>query len=358
MNPHRFRWFAIAMALAVSPAGAARANDSSAELAAGGLVLTKTDAIAMQREDLTLSPAEVRVRYEMRNDTGQPVSLRVAFPMPDVPIDTPGGMTAAGDRMIWMKPPASPDFMHFRVRANGQEIAPEVEVRAVLADGRDVARDLRAIGGDALVMHPGFFPVAGDRPLPADTQRRLKDLGALKPLPEGGWELPWTTHVTFHWQQTFAPGVTVVEHSYRPIPGFRLILIEQGDKIVGSAGDDPVQAFCLSNAAQQELRALSERTRQARRKATGEDNPTLTALTLGYILKTAQNWRGPIGTFHLTVESEPANVDMFGSGSIGNVALASLCSDLPLQQTSPRRFEVTAKDYVPKNDLRVLYVTE
>src|SRR5579871_4486292 len=79
-------WLVLVAALA--GARPAVANDSSSELAAGGIVLTKTDAIAMQREDLSLSPAEVRVRYEMRNDTGRPVTLRVAFPLPDVPKDT------------------------------------------------------------------------------------------------------------------------------------------------------------------------------------------------------------------------------------------------------------------------------
>ena len=43
----------------------------------------KTDAITLQREDIVLSSSEVRVRYEMRNDTGQPVTLRVAFSMPN-----------------------------------------------------------------------------------------------------------------------------------------------------------------------------------------------------------------------------------------------------------------------------------
>lgn len=71
-------WSTLACCLAVSVAAPAMANDSASELAAGGLVLTRTDAIAMQREDLTLAPDEVTVRYEMRNDTGKPVTLRVA----------------------------------------------------------------------------------------------------------------------------------------------------------------------------------------------------------------------------------------------------------------------------------------
>jgi len=354
VNLPRVRWLATGLAAALLPAGAAFANDSSAELAAGGLVLLKNETIAIQREDLVLTPSQVRVRYEMRNDSGRPLTLRVAFPLPDVPIDTPGGLIAAGDRMVLMRPPPSgPDFMNFRVRSDGQEIVPQVEVRAVLADGRDVARELRRIGGDQLIMRPGFFPAAGDRPLSAETQRKLTELGALKPLPEGGYELPWRTHVAFHWQQTFAPGITVVEHSYKPILGFRLILVEPG-RIVGSGGEEPAQAFCLSSAAQQDLRGLSERTLQARRKTSGDDNPALTAYTLGYVLKTAQNWRGPIGTFHLVVQGERAGIGGFGDGDVGLIAL---CSDLPLRAVAPRRLEATVNDYRPMADLRVLYIT-
>ena len=52
-------------AMAALPRAPGKANDSAAELAAGGLVLVKTDAISIQREDLTVSPTGVRVRYEI-----------------------------------------------------------------------------------------------------------------------------------------------------------------------------------------------------------------------------------------------------------------------------------------------------
>src|SRR5260370_22330551 len=76
--------------LMLAVAGPARGNDSGSELASGGIVLVKNDVIAMQREDLSLSPAEVRVRYQMRNDSGKPLTLRVAFTLPEVPAVSPG----------------------------------------------------------------------------------------------------------------------------------------------------------------------------------------------------------------------------------------------------------------------------
>ncbi len=64
----------------------AHANDSASEFGIGGLVMVKTDAITMQREDLTITPLWIKVRYEFRNDGTESVTLRVAFPLPEVPV--------------------------------------------------------------------------------------------------------------------------------------------------------------------------------------------------------------------------------------------------------------------------------
>jgi hypothetical protein len=60
---------AAVLALAMSAAVPAAANDSTATLSVGGLQLEKTDKIAMLSEDLYLSAKEVRVRYVYRNLT-------------------------------------------------------------------------------------------------------------------------------------------------------------------------------------------------------------------------------------------------------------------------------------------------
>jgi hypothetical protein len=334
----------------------ATANDSSSELAAGGIVLVKTDAITMQREDLSISPSEVRVRYEMRNDTGQPVTLRVAFPMPEVPSDSPGGMTTStGGYNVAIRPPTDPNFLRFRVWAGGNEVKPEIEIRALMPGGRDIAADLQAIGGPSLVLQPGFFPSPEDKPLDAATRQKLEALGAIEKLDGGdGFRLPWTVRITFHWMQTFAPGVSVVEHSYRPVIGSRFIVIEANKKLAGSGGEDPVKAFCIDAATDQSIRAADKRLRDAKRPPGGEA-PLLMGYTLGYILQTARNWRGPIGTFHLTLQGGPIVAE---GRTVGDVGVTTLCTDLPLRRTGPQRFEATVRDYVPKEDLRVLYISE
>src|SRR5262245_52411875 len=74
-------------ACVLAASGRAGANDSSATLAAGGLVLTRSNAIEMRAEDLYLSTHLVRVRYRFANVTAAPVTVEVAFPMPDLTPD-------------------------------------------------------------------------------------------------------------------------------------------------------------------------------------------------------------------------------------------------------------------------------
>lgn len=337
--------------------GGASANDSASELAAGGIVLVKTDAITMQRENLHLSPAEVRVRYEMRNDTGQPVTLRVAFPMPELPSLTPGGrITSTGGYNIMMEQPTDPNFLRFRVRADGREVTPEAEVRAELPDGRNITAELIKIGGMLLVLRTGLYFPPDDPDIDPSMRTALEKLGAVEALDDKGYRLPWTTRITYHWMQTFAPGVTVIEHSYRPILGFRFIAPEKNGRFSGSGDGDPAQVFCIAGATADAARALSQRLGEERLRRDNSVDTYLNGFTLGYILQTARNWRGPIGSFNLTVEGGPVGVE--GATELKKTDIVSFCFDLPLRQTAPLRFEATAQNYVPKQDLRILFVAE
>ena len=73
---------AISLAAASLCATDLLANDTMAGGGVGGLQFEQTDKIRMEREDLYLSPREVRVSYVFRNLTTQDVRGRVAFPMP------------------------------------------------------------------------------------------------------------------------------------------------------------------------------------------------------------------------------------------------------------------------------------
>ena len=72
-----------AAAVAALSAGAALANDTTAERAAGGLVFKQTADIDMVSEDLYVSVDRIRVAYVFRNRRPQDITVTVAFPMPD-----------------------------------------------------------------------------------------------------------------------------------------------------------------------------------------------------------------------------------------------------------------------------------
>ena len=94
-------------------AGPALANDSTAELGAGGVQLVRTDAIELLSEDLYISADQVRVTYHFHNKTGAPVTYLVAFPLPDI------DMTVPEAENLVIPDDANPNFVDFAVTVDG-----------------------------------------------------------------------------------------------------------------------------------------------------------------------------------------------------------------------------------------------
>jgi Domain of unknown function (DUF4424) len=72
---------AVTLILAFAPA---RANDSSAAMAAGGLELIKNDQVRMVSEVLRIAPRLVEVNYVFENTGSNDVTTPVAFPLPEL----------------------------------------------------------------------------------------------------------------------------------------------------------------------------------------------------------------------------------------------------------------------------------
>ncbi|MEO8455940.1 MAG: DUF4424 family protein [Sphingomicrobium sp.] len=99
--------------------GTSRANDSVAEMAAGGLVLTGSREIDLVSEDLFVSEKRVRVDYVFINRSAHDVARTIAFPMPDEDL--------AESREIDV------DFPHnFRTVVDGRPVHMRIERRAIL----------------------------------------------------------------------------------------------------------------------------------------------------------------------------------------------------------------------------------
>ncbi|MFV0623402.1 DUF4424 family protein [Sphingomonas sp. ac-8] len=316
---------ALCLAATASLAGTARANDTTAERAAGGLVLTRSDAIDMVSEDLFVSADLVRVRYVFRNRTAADVRTTVAFPLPDDDL---------AEREV--RDVATP--RDFATLVDGKPVRMAVEHKAI-ANGRDQSALLASLG----------VPVTGDMEakldaLGKDARKRLIAAGLVTPDNGGdgstGHLIPaWTVKETWHWDQRFPAGRDLmVEHRYAPatgasvgtdlaLPGFRR----------SAEGKAYAARYCADAGF---LAGIDRLARAAGRQAAA----ALPEYRVGYVLKTGANWRAPIGSFRLVIDK----------GAPDN--LVSFCAD-GVRKISPTRFEVRRSNWRPDRDLDVLIVT-
>lgn len=314
----------LAAALAL-PGPQAAANDSTASLETGELVLIPNADVRMAEEELHLSPDRIRVRYLFDNTGAAPVVTPVAFPLPPIRFDEGAGYAVH---------PADPaDVVGFRLWIDGVATPVSVDARALGEGGRDVTALLAKWGlpvtlftADADSADRLWQRIDG---LPPEALAELRAAGAIAPDWGGGYVSPsWTAHLAYYWIMTFPPGRPVeVRHEYTPVPTHTFF---------GEADLDHHtwhEAACIDAGFEA----------AARRKLAGARYQTLSAVILRYILTTANNWRGPIGRFRLTVDKGSTD------------ALVSLCRD-GIRKTGPTTFEWEARDYVPDRDLTLLFL--
>ncbi len=319
------------LTLGLGLAGAAAANDSTAELAAGGLVLTKTTAIQMRSEDLYISDKEVKVHYVFANTTSAPVTVTVAFPMPDI-------TTEGFDDNISIPVDDPLNFLGFSTVADGKPVVAQVEQRAI-RNGVDQSAWLRSIG----------IPLAPQRSATNDALDRLpqavkdevvrRQLAVVDQYDDGHGmvnhlDATWTLKTTYYWQQTFPAGRTIViDHHYTPATG------STAGTSWGSAdfAKDPGYAaarakYCVDD----DFIASVRRTIPA-----GQDFSSDQEERIDYILTSGANWAAPIGQFRMVIDKgDPARLVSFcGTG---------------VRKISPTQFEVDYANFTPKADVAVL----
>jgi hypothetical protein len=318
--------FVFPLAALVLASAPALADDSSAALAAGGLVFTKQADIRMASEDLRLSPKEVRVRYAFVNDGKNDVETVVAFPLPDIDV-----------REFWYEPlgttlDAAPNFMGFALTVDGKKIEAKADERAVL-NGRDVTAQIRAAGLPVNVVG-GAMVKTLDRLSP----EQRKALIAQNVLEGEGEDIHphWIARTSFWWHQVFPAGKTVViEHRYQPVTGQSFF----GDVSLNykEEGANNRKAFCIDAATRAAIEA-----KIAKLDRNGPNGAYLQAYTTEFVLRTANNWKGPIGHFRLTLDKlRPDN-------------LMSLCWDGALKKTGATTFEATREGFAPQRDIKLL----
>jgi Domain of unknown function (DUF4424) len=320
-------------AIALLACANAAANDSTAELAAGGLVLTMSDDIDMRSEELHISPRQVRVSYRFYNSSPHDVKTLVAFPMPDI--------TVADAAAKLPLPTDDPEnLLGFSTRVDGAPVKARA-VQKVFARGADRTTDLERMKVP-LAPHLRTADKALSRLQPADWEevRRL-GLADVEEYSVGrGMRKQlsprWTLKTTYLWEQTFPAGKEVaIEHSYKPSVG------RSGQTALAdpAAFHQPwlkeyLRKYCLDR----DFMAAVEQARQTARTPNGAP---FSEERISYLLSTGANRAKPIGEFRLIVDTgDPAN-------------LVSFCME-GAKRIGPTKYEVRKADFLPQADLHIL----
>ena len=326
----------LATTLATFLTAPALANDSTAELAAGGLVLKTTDSIEMRSEDLFISQKEVVVKYRFQNTSAAPVSTVVAFPMPDI------GGEGFFESDNGLPSDDATNLLQFHTLIDGKPVKAQVEQKA-LVNGVDRTAWLKA-RGIPLAAHRPEAGKALDALSKADKAEAVRlGIAWISEYDAGkGWEShhepAWVLKTTFYWTQVFPAGKVVeVEHRYIPAVGGSV------DTIVGmSAPDNPEFQASINDVRKKYCVDAGFLAALNRARPKGEGSMSgYTEKRIGYVLKTGANWAKPIGDFRLVIDK----------GAADN--LVSFCAT-GVKKIAPTRFEVVKKNYTPTSDLEIL----
>jgi Domain of unknown function (DUF4424) len=316
------------LAVFVLACGAARANDSEAELAIGGLVLKQSSDVSLDSEDLYISADEVRVDYRFTNTGAKDVDTLVAFPLPDQMME----MDSARGVVDFSK-----DFT-FATTVDGVPAKYELVTQAFL---KDVDVTARLAASKAPMIEPqGGYAEGLKGVAAADVAALVKD-GLFENMGDEAqpdYLAKWSIRTSVTRHQVFPAGKTVsVKHRYKPVAG-------------GSVGGGLSKEYRNADWAKSQIakycidkdwfaafdRAVAERATKDNAAPYGE-------VWLGYVLKSGANWKGPIKDFRLVVDKGKAE------------NLVSFCAE-GVKKISPTQFEVRKKDYEPDQDLNVLVV--
>ena len=123
----------LALVLALAAAAPAMANDGIGSVSTGGISVGKTDAVAMKKEVLTVSPDLIKVEYEFVNESKADVEETIIFPLPPYEAGYHPSPTYYGQPK------------QFSIEVDGQRRDYQTVLLAKL-DGKDVTARLKALG--------------------------------------------------------------------------------------------------------------------------------------------------------------------------------------------------------------------
>jgi hypothetical protein len=318
------------------------ANDTSAEIAAGGLIPRQENRVAMKKERLFISQRKVKVEYEFVNESDQDVETEVAFPWPRYSY-------SFAERTF------DTSMMKFSVQVEGKSTFFETQTLALDGKGRDITATLQRYHLN-IPFFAYFDAETCTDPLLHGHRFELLDLApeAQKELIRAGafegkdpYFPAWSVEITHHWKQRFpAHQMVHIAHEYIPVLGDGAAVFSPKDGYILAptyVSDDDARAK-KSWGCPDDSFWKAAFARLTERKLKGIDNypDTLPGAWVRYILTTANTWKGPIEDFELIVEKEPGD-------------LMTFCWDGPVEKIAPNRYRARMKRFRPSEELTIYF---
>lgn len=325
----------------------ARANDSAASTAAGGIQLKREARIEMRKEKLTIGVEKVIVEYEFANDTNEDIATDVAFPIPPYKYDydDTAGSRGFDDFQLWVGEKPVEYAVEYHATVNGKDVT---ELLAKYKIDINTFGHISDKSGDPISQDVSkLSPAAHDE---------LRKAGVI----EKEYDYPdWTIVKTYYWHQVFpAHSVLHVRHEYKPVMGFTQIHGDELDpekrtaqlaKLNANNPDDApmldtlkrVDNACLDSGLAKKLLVANPTHK--------EDADWSLMRWVDYILTTANSWKTPIHDFELVIEKAPPQFP-------GRSSYLSMCWDGPVEKLDATHFHSHMTDFVPKKELQVTFL--
>lgn len=309
------------------------ANDGFGALGAGGIIIGKSDDIAMAKEVLDISYDKIKVDYEFVNESDKDITETIVFPIPPYLVGDPNPY-----------PYYKGSLPNFNVTVNRKTVNFQTKVRAVIYAEKeiDITQKLRDMGFsdyDIVMADYNLKKILRDK---ADI---LKNNGLLDQnyeyFEDIGIEPLWKNYVTYEWKQTFkAHQKLKVSHTYTPLPssGMSACYIN-----TFQGGDLQSSREGLTKYSCADSKTLDKLDKLAKDDRNWEGYPCLRGAGIDYILRTANTWKDGIRDFHLILRTKTPDETV------------STCFSKSIRQTSPTTYEVKLKNFKPKEDLSVYF---
>ncbi|HSX20721.1 MAG TPA: DUF4424 family protein, partial [Gammaproteobacteria bacterium] len=299
----------------------------------GGLQTMRSPHLIIETQEINLSLDQIKVAYVYHNTAAHEIT----------------------ETLVLASPPTS-------LVVNQKQTPYQTVQHAINSNGRDVSRELKALGLP-------FDPIAAIHTVDASPNRasliaKLRNLHLIDQREETP---TWTTQTYYYWQQTFPANSKVsIEQTYKPIIAAQSIkissfaaLLKLPAKMVKKVWNvavhwtladetavtnlqeqvekywPKIQQYCPTKGDYQTL--LSAYKNQTTKKS------AIDVKELKFATNTNQLWANPIQRFNLTIEN-PKNMHVM------------LCWNDELKRSANNTLQFAAENYVPLQNLNILYV--